>query len=157
MLVDSGSTHSFIDSEVSLRLPGVHKLQTPLTVRIADGGTMKYTHEISSCNWWMQGNQFCNSFRVLPLGNYDIILGMDWLELFSPMQVDWANKWMEFLYQGKLVRLQEILPKSVQCSSITNHQLCGLNRLGSLSYLVQLQSVTHEENSSVPESVKEII
>lgn len=157
MLVDSGSTHSFIDSEVSLRLPGVHKLQTPLTVRIADGGTMKCTHEISSCNWWMQGNQFCNSFRVLPLGNYDIILGMDWLELFSPMQVDWANKWMEFLYQGKLVRLQGILPKSVQCSSITNHQLCGLNRLGSLSYLVQLQSVTHEENSSVPEAVKEII
>jgi hypothetical protein len=30
----------------------------------------------------------------LPLSFYDIIVGMDWLERFSPMKVDWKLKWM---------------------------------------------------------------
>nr|ABA96448.2 retrotransposon protein, putative, unclassified, expressed [Oryza sativa Japonica Group]BAG99806.1 unnamed protein product [Oryza sativa Japonica Group] len=157
MLVDSGSTHSFIDKEVGLKLSGIQKLKQPLIVRIADGGTMSCTHEITNCKWWMQGYQFCNNFRMLPLGNYDIILGMDWLESISPMQVDWANKWMEFNHQGASIRVQGLLSTPVQCSPVTCHQLNGMSRRGSLSYLVQLQPITRQEDINIPDQVQHII
>jgi hypothetical protein len=31
--------------------------------------------------------QFEHDLRILPLDSYDLILGMDWLELYSPMEV----------------------------------------------------------------------
>jgi hypothetical protein len=49
--------------------------------------------------------------RVLPLGAYDAVLGMDWLESHSPMTVDWVLKFMEVPCQGKMVCLQAMLPK----------------------------------------------
>lgn len=35
-----------------------------------------------------------------------MVVGMDWLESFSPMRVDWAQKWLIIPYQGSFVLLQ---------------------------------------------------
>jgi len=35
-----------------------------------------------------------------------MILGMDWLQLFSPMKVDWLHRWLVIPYKGTTVRLQ---------------------------------------------------
>ena len=34
----------------------------------------------------------------LQLGSYDMIVGVDWLEAFSPMMVDWQHKCMSIPY-----------------------------------------------------------
>jgi hypothetical protein len=36
----------------------------------------------------------------LPLQSYDMILGLDWLSSFSPMQIHWQQKWFAIPYQG---------------------------------------------------------
>jgi hypothetical protein len=46
--------------------------------------------------------------KVIALGGYDIILGMDWLEFYSPMQVDWVKKFIQFKHLGETIRLQGI-------------------------------------------------
>jgi hypothetical protein len=33
---------------------------------------------------------------VIDMGAYDLVLGMDWLELYRPMVCDWLEKWIEF-------------------------------------------------------------
>lgn len=53
---------------------------------------MACTHMIPACEWWCQGYLFGCDFKIIPLGSYDIILSMDWLEYYSPMQVDWVKK-----------------------------------------------------------------
>jgi hypothetical protein len=40
------------------------------------------------CNWSMASHSFNHSLKLLSLQSYDIIIGMDWLEKFSPMKVD---------------------------------------------------------------------
>jgi hypothetical protein len=45
--------------------------------------------------------------RVLPLNSYDLILGMDWLKSYSPMQVHWIERWMPLPYQGTQILLQD--------------------------------------------------
>jgi hypothetical protein len=44
--------------------------------------------------------QFCLDFQILPLVNHDLIVGMDWLSAFSPMQIHWQEKWLAIPYQG---------------------------------------------------------
>ena len=47
--------------------------------------------------------------RILDLGAYDAVLGMDWLDSFSPMTCHWHNKHISFPYGDKEVHLQGIL------------------------------------------------
>lgn len=119
MLIDSGSTNSFIDEQVAMKLKGVEVLKQPLKVQIADGGQLLCSKIIPGCTWYMQGQSFKNDFKLIPLGSYDIILGMDWLEQHSPMQVDWVEKWIEFQYQNRAVRLQGISSSNPSCSLIS--------------------------------------
>ena len=44
--------------------------------------------------------------KVLPLTAYDMIIGMDWLEKFSPMTVHWQQKWLRIPYGDQQVVLQ---------------------------------------------------
>lgn len=157
MLVDSGSTHSFIDEQISTKLRGVQTLTTPLKVQIADGGQLPCSQVIPHCSWWIQGNNFKTNFRLLQLGSYDVILGMDWLEQFSPMRIDWAKKWLEFHYQQQLIRLKGLQPKLNHCDSISLHQLTGMVATESVECVLQLQATSESRPSDIPESVQPIL
>ena len=72
----------------------------PLQVKIADGGVLT-----CDCEWWCQGTMFRSNLKVLPLGGYDVIIGMDWLQAHNPMGIDWVGKRLVFWSLGKLVTL----------------------------------------------------
>jgi hypothetical protein len=40
-----------------------------------------------------------------------MILGMDWLQAYSPMKVHWGDKWMAIPYQGSTAVLQGMDPR----------------------------------------------
>lgn len=83
-------------------------LRQGLTVRVADGAHIHCTHELLSCPWSMKGTMFTSPFKILPLDYYDAILGMEWLQMFSPMNVEWKEKWLSFQFQGTQVTLHGI-------------------------------------------------
>jgi len=96
-LVDSGSSHSFVDAATSDKMQGFSPM-SKVMVKIANGDTVPCNKQIIDCCWSCAGHKFMNSFKVFPLGNYDGILGLDWLASHSPMLVDWRNHWLSFAY-----------------------------------------------------------
>lgn len=68
MLVDSGSSHSFISSVLVAKLQGVRHSPKALKVKIADGGQLLCNQEITRCGWLVHGHKFCTDLKVLPLG-----------------------------------------------------------------------------------------
>jgi len=110
VLVDSGSSSSFISAALSQKLSGVSPLSTPISVQVAGGGILSCASVISQAIWFIDDVAFQSDLRVLPLTAYDLIIGMDWLEAHSPMRVHWLDKWMEISYAGHSVVLQGILP-----------------------------------------------
>jgi hypothetical protein len=88
MLIDSGSSHTFVSSTLTEKLQVNTRTIAPLRVKVANGGLMHCGQELVNCEWWTQGYQFHTNFKVLLLGSYDIILGYDWLKQHSPMEVD---------------------------------------------------------------------
>ena len=79
LLIDSGSTHSFISPKCirTLNLPEV-KAKT-LSVELATGKMTRSTTSVGELNFKLNDQPAVANFRVLPLGIYDGILGMDWL------------------------------------------------------------------------------
>uniref|UniRef100_A0ACD5VMB2 Uncharacterized protein n=1 Tax=Avena sativa TaxID=4498 RepID=A0ACD5VMB2_AVESA len=91
ILVDSGSSTSFINKQLADRLPDVQQLHKKCLVNVADGTQYRCSTFIPACQWTSQGTTFATDLKVLPLGSFDAILGMDWLEEHNP-NIDWVKK-----------------------------------------------------------------
>ena len=105
ILVDSGSTHSFINQSTVQRHAIVSVAATPFRVQVANGGLLSCDKVVPHAVWNIQGYGFSQDLRVLPLPTFDLILGMDWLEFYSPMKVHWQHKWLCIPYQDRQVVL----------------------------------------------------
>lgn len=141
ILLDSGSTHTFISEQLACLFPAWRKLDKVINVKVANGGILQCTHEIPDCPWLVQGVHFTNSFKILPLKCYDAILGMDWLERFSPMKIHWVQKRLSFQYQGRKIRFQGLKPSDTRCLAVTGDQLHALQKEGDIWCVVQLYAV----------------
>ena len=128
MLVDSGSTHSFISESLAAQWSQWSALPSPIQVRVANGSILLCTHELPKCPVWIDGYCFLLNLRVLPLNCYDIILGMDWLEQHSPMTVDCKKKSLDFLYLGSEIHLQGVQTDLSACTVISLQELVQLEK-----------------------------
>lgn len=112
-----------------------------MQVRVANGQILNCSHEITACPIWSSGFAFKLPLKILPLHCYDVILGIDWLDQHSPMEMNWKEKWMSFDYQGSKALLQGILPQVQSCQEITSHELSVLENQDQLWCLLTLQPV----------------
>lgn len=124
ILLDSGSTTSFIGEHLVAQLHQLQPEPIHCQVQVAGGGQLQSFLLVRRLQWTVDNCQFQTDFRVLSLSSFDIILGMDWLECFSPMSVDWREKWISIPYGGKSVLLQGLyaeLPTQIllQISPVT--------------------------------------
>jgi hypothetical protein len=124
VLVDSGSSHTFISKEVAGRLFWVSALLKPLSVKVANDSVVICSSQLHNSAWAIQGYQFFSDFKIIPLLHFDVILGYDWLKSFSPMKVHWTEKWMQIPYGTDIVLIQGILS---QLSSGAVLQVCELS------------------------------
>lgn len=106
ILLDSGSSHSFINTNVAAQLQGVVSLPLSLSVQVADGARLNCDTHFLDLVWSVQGFSFSSDFKILPISSYDAIVGMDWLTSFSPMYINWQQQWLVIPYQGVSVLLQ---------------------------------------------------
>ena len=141
MLVDSSSSTSFVDAHLAAKLEGVVPLARAGRVKVAGGGELQCRASIPQCKWFSQGHEFVTDMKVLELGTYAAIFGMDWLEQNSPMTVDWKGKHIAIPSPGGVVHIHGH-PSTSSCPVINSMQLGSLCRQGAVSHMVQLYQVT---------------
>ena len=96
--------------------------------------------------------------KILPLHCYDVILGIDWLEQHSPMEVNWKDKWMSFDYQGSKAVLQGITPQIQSYQEISTHELTVLEHQDQLWCLLALQPIdTSKAMYTRPPEVQQLV
>lgn len=155
ILVDSGSTNSFISESLASRWREWTALPMALQVRVANGQTLACTHQIETCPVWISGHAFKITLKVLPLQCYDMILVMDWLMQHNPKDVDWVAKWMSFDYLGSRIYLQGISPKTVHCEWVTKKELSALEQQDKLWCILELQAMS--TSVQLPEDIQTIV
>jgi hypothetical protein len=99
ILLDSGSTHTFISTAMAATCLNVQALYPPVRVKVANGQVLTCSQFIPSVEWSVQGFTFHSDLKVLPLPSYDMILGVDWLSSHSPMKVHWSQHWLQIPHQ----------------------------------------------------------
>lgn len=126
ILVDSGSSHTFLCQKTADKLEGVCPLPVPIQVQVANRAMLQCHSYIPGGIWSIKEYSFTSDIKVIPLEHYDLIIGMDWLEAFSPMKVHWQSKWMVIPYNGSTALLQGITSPSPDVVVV---QVCSLAAL----------------------------
>lgn len=119
VLVDSGSSHSFVSAQFfqMAQLPTVPV--TPRRVKLANGQSIVTDKKVLALQWYCQGHTLTTKMVVLDMNPYDAILGFDWLQKHSLMQCDWINKTLEFTNHGRLIQLKGLHQQPLQLTSIS--------------------------------------
>lgn len=123
LLLDSGSTHSFVSTTFAEGLKNAIQPMDAVNVRVANGQQLQCDSWVPKLQWWMQGHTFEADMRVLDIGAYDGVLGMDWLRTHNPMQCDWVQRTISFDHHGTSVTLQGVLPASGELLPLSLEQL----------------------------------
>ncbi|KAJ4763928.1 polyprotein [Rhynchospora pubera] len=105
-LIDSGSTHSFVNPHIlDTHLFSITKT-TPMTVVVANGNKMTTDSVCHALQFTIQGHEFQKNMRLLDVKGYDLILGLDWLNEMGPMLIDWKRGSIKFKKDNVEVKLQ---------------------------------------------------
>ena len=77
ILVDSGSTHTFVSQSLASQLSGVSTFSPALHVTVAYGSQLLCCSHIERLSWSVQQCEFVSAAKILPLTSYELIVGMD--------------------------------------------------------------------------------
>lgn len=152
LLIDSGSSHSFVSKHFLDSVGIVPRPSKPYQSQVANGAQLICDQIVPAMEWWSQGYTFQQEMKVIELGAYDAILGMDWLKPRSPMVCDWDKKTIQFPESGAHVLLQGVHISMDTLQQITGDQLyklaCG-NDIWALAVLSPAASEKDTSNSIV--------
>lgn len=106
VLVDSGSTHNFMDVNVARKL-GIQLETIPsFFVVVANGSRVHNKFMSKKVKWRMQGVDFMADMLVIPLGGADVVLRIQWLITLGDIKWNFRQPKMEFQINGKKISLR---------------------------------------------------
>lgn len=158
ILVDSGSSHSFISSNF-LSAVGISSVSAePKKVRVANGDIMISDQVVPALEWWVQGHTFSTDLRVLDFQAYDAILGYDWLKTHSPIIRDWEARTMEFSDKGKQIVLKGIPPPGLAVSALPVERMAKWLAGNDVWALAVVQAINpHQQEEAMIPEVQEVL
>nr|DAD43229.1 TPA_asm: hypothetical protein HUJ06_001459 [Nelumbo nucifera] len=101
ILIDSSSTHNFVDEQVVKKLGCKVETTKPMVVSVAYGNKVYTSTLCKGFSWQIQGTTFVADCMVLLLGFCDVVLGIQWLSTLGPIVWDFQQLRMEFRVDGK--------------------------------------------------------
>jgi hypothetical protein len=111
VLLDTGSTHNFMDGTLAKTLKLPIDVESNFGVRVANGQVIRTLGECKEVKFKMQGLHLKLTFNLLELGGCGIVLGTQWLSTLGVISWDFKNLVMGFMHEGKQVWLQGLKEK----------------------------------------------
>ncbi|XP_016707913.1 uncharacterized protein [Gossypium hirsutum] len=124
ILVDSGSTHNFVDTKLVHRLPLPVVRQEQLRVSVANGSCLFTRGLCKEVTWEVQNHKFTTDFIVLALKGCDMVLGVQWLLTLGDIMWNFGSLTMQFNVVGESCVLQGIAPGSLAAGNMEFNPRC---------------------------------
>eukprot|EP00253_Pinus_taeda_P028520 PITA_28520 len=106
-------------------------------VQLATGAKRRVIAKINDCSFTIADQPITANLNILPLGSYDILIGMDWLEKHWSL-VDCKTKIIYYRDQQGNSKEMQGIKRQVQVRPITANQLVKCVRKGCQVYTIQV-------------------
>eukprot|EP00253_Pinus_taeda_P022178 PITA_22178 len=148
-----GATLSYVSPKIVERckLQPV-KFKNPWLVQLAIGAKRRVTTKIKDCSFTIAGQPVMADLNVLPLGSYNILIGMDWLERHWSL-VDCKTKFIYYKDQNRDRKEMQGIQRPVQIRPITTTQLAKCIRKGCQMYAIQVGFVDSKDKAATLDNI----
>jgi predicted aspartyl protease len=146
ILIDPGATLSYITPDVvdSNKLKKLNHEKSWL-VQPTTGTKRKVVEFISDFEFNLDGQDIRKNLNILPLGSYDMIIGMDWLEKHKAV-LDCYAKTLNYKDNFGTTRTTQGIPKPVSIRQVSMMQLKKCMRKGCQVYAIQVMNLLGRED-----------
>jgi hypothetical protein len=106
VLIDSGSTHNFIQDRIAQFL-GLHLSPSPgFNVLVGNSEELSCSYVCKQIPLQLGSHKFLIDLFVLPLSGAELVLGVQWLKTLGPVLTDYDSLTMKFVKDGHIVQVQ---------------------------------------------------
>jgi hypothetical protein len=95
-LLDSGSTHNFINEEIAANIGATFSSGCRLCVTVANGDHVTCRGLCRQAAVSIDQESFIIDLYAIPLGGFDVVLGTCFLKTLGPILWDFTRLWMSF-------------------------------------------------------------
>lgn len=154
-LVDSGSTHNFISMGLVKKLQLPVEACKPFGVTVANGDKLMCTSKSKAVHWRMADKVFITDMNIIPLGGYDLILGVNWMQIVSPITFDFSVGQITINWQNERVVLnQDDRVPDIKVEPIVKENFkCRNEEVYLLVQLTEIGEANEHEKKLKPENV----
>ncbi|KAI9178446.1 hypothetical protein LWI28_026583 [Acer negundo] len=125
MLVDSGSSHNFINANIVRKIGLRGATIEPFDVKVANGEKLKCEEVVHEMKMNVQGVRIAADLHVLSLVRVDVVLGNAWLKSIGKVVTDFDAMTMEFKLSGRKRTWAALPLKEIkQCEAQMIERLC---------------------------------
>ncbi|XP_068649037.1 uncharacterized protein [Aristolochia californica] len=128
-LVDSGSTHNFINEPAAKQLGLGIQQQKGLSASVSNEAKIASVGLCANTPFTIEGHSFQADLLVIPLAGFDLVLGVKWLQLLGPILWEFQARTMTFTAQQGHITLQGIVaqvPNALHTLQLQNTDDCKL-------------------------------
>jgi hypothetical protein len=149
ILIDPGSNLSYISPQTIEKCKlQQEKHAKPWLVQLATGTKRKVTKVITTCQIIMNGFPTQATLNILPLGSYDMLIGMDWLASHKS-KMDCYNKTLECEDDKGKKRTLQGIQNLVSVRQISSLQMKKYCRKGCPLYAIQVLNSVEDQKPSL--------
>ncbi|XP_071683515.1 uncharacterized protein [Lolium perenne] len=158
ILVDSGSSGSFLNTGLAEKLKCQIQKTEAVSVKLPNEQSLHCDSLVPDFTWWTQGETFHTPMRMLNIGAYDAILGVDWLKRHGPIKGDWITKKIKITNAGKRFWLQGItLEEQTTLCELPIEQLAKWTKGNDVWALAVLRPEMEHITEPIPNAVQEVL
>ena len=150
ILVDSGSTHNFVQPRVAkfLNLPIEDTI--PLRVMVDNSSVLDCRQLYSATTLFIQDHPFTVTLRILLLSCADVVLEVEWLRTLGPIITNYTSFTMQFTHLSQPITLRADVQSNTDPAS-AHHVKCMIHTHSTSGlFHLSLLPVTHPEPSIDP-------
>lgn len=155
VLVDSGSTHNFVQTKVANQLALSTTITKQLRVGVGNGEELHCEGLCLQTPLSIQGTTFHTDLFVLPMYGADVVLGARWLADIGETTFHYGDLWMRFQHNGETVTLHG-LQGPAQFSRLTLAQLQKTTESGAAATFLHLNVKYHSNQETSNTTVEEL-
>jgi hypothetical protein len=149
ILIDSRECHCYIDPNIMDRLHlEKKKLGKESLVQLATETKRRIHDMVRSCSISLNGVNTSIDLNILPLGSYDILIGMDWLDKHHVV-LDCHNKIFTCLYGNGKQSTVKGFPRPISTREISALQLKICFRKGCQLYASHVEEIDNTKGTSL--------
>lgn len=112
-LVDSGSALNFISLTTTQRLNIHPQFQSSVTVSVANDDKVQSKGMCQTISFSINNTVFIADFTIIPLPDFDMVLGVKWLRTLGPILWDFATLTMSFVLNDDQIVLRGHQPCTI--------------------------------------------